>query len=350
MPKQERARQTVARKQQHVELVLKRNVAFRAKTTGLESWDFVHNALPELNFEEIDTSTPFLNRTLRMPLMVSSMTGGYAAALQINRRLAEICASAGLAMGVGSQRQALEDSAFRRTFSIVREVSAEIPVVGNIGAAEVATMKDADDARRLVDLVRADALAVHLNPVQELLQPEGSPRFRGVLEGIRMLVRSLQVPLIVKEVGAGISADVARRLLDVGVAILDVAGAGGTSWAGVELLRQQRKQALLEFWDWGIPTAEAVRSVAALKNSSTHFMLIASGGISSGLAAAKCIALGADLTAAARPILQTLQSEGPRGLSTFLSRWEKELKASMFLTGSRTIHDLQHARIEYRAR
>jgi isopentenyl-diphosphate Delta-isomerase len=343
MPKQERARPTVARKQQHVELVLQRDVAFRTKATGLDSWEFVHNALPEIDFEEIDTATPFLNHSLRLPLMVSSMTGGYAGALQINRRLAEACASAGLAMGVGSQRQAIGDPTFHRTFSVVREVSSDIPIVGNIGAVEIASWKSADEACRLVDLVRADALAVHLNPVQELLQPEGSPRFRGVLAAIGMLVRSLPVPLLVKEVGAGISEKVAQLLLNVGVTIIDVAGAGGTSWAGVELLRQSRAQAMAEFWDWGIPTADAVRSVAALKSTSRSFTLIASGGIDGGLSAAKCIALGADLTAAARPILQTLHAKGSRGLTAYLMRWEKELKAAMFLTGSRTIHELQHA-------
>jgi isopentenyl-diphosphate Delta-isomerase len=345
MPKPERARRTVARKQQHVELVLRQNVTFRTKSSGLESYEFVHNALPEIDLQEIDASVVFLGHTLHLPLMVASMTGGYADALRINRYLAEACASTGLAMGVGSQRQAIEDPTFHRTFSIVREISPDIPVVGNIGAAEISAWKNADEALRLVDLVRADALAVHLNPVQELLQPEGSPRFRGVLESIGMLVRSLPVPLLVKEVGAGISATVAQRLLDVGVTIIDVAGAGGTSWAGVELLRQRSKEKLSAFWDWGIPTAEAVRTVAALKNPSRFFTLIASGGIDGGLAAAKCIALGADLAATARPLLQALHKKGPKGLAAYLMHWERELKAAMFLTGSRTIQALQHAPI-----
>lgn len=338
-----RARSTPSRKQQHVALTLHRNVGFRSKTTGLEHLEFVHNALPELNLSDINTSTPFLGKLLAAPLMVSCMTGGYGEARTINRRLAEVCEETRIAMGVGSQRQALEDAHYHSTFSIVREVAPSIPIVGNIGAAEVAAMTTADAALRLVELIRADAFTVHLNPLQEFLQPEGNTNFRGVLRGIEVLVRHLPVPIIVKEIGAGISAAVARRLLDAGVRYIDVAGAGGTSWAGVETLRRKDRTVAEKFWDWGIPTADAIRDLAALKRSSPTFTLIASGGITSGLDTAKCLALGAEVVAAARPMLKTLQENGAVGLRAMIRSWIEELRGVMFLTGSATPAELRNA-------
>ena len=341
MSKDPASRKTVSRKKQHVDITLNRDVGFREKRTGLEHYEFVHNALPELDLAEIDTSTAFLGRALSLPFMISCMTGGYAGALAINRQLAGVCEELGIAFGVGSQRQALQSKEYWRTFSVVREVAPTIPVIGNIGAAEVAGLKSADPVRTLVELIRADAFAVHLNPLQEFLQPEGTPKFRGVLDGIGMLVRSLSVPVIVKEIGAGISQQVAIRLLDAGVTIIDVAGAGGTSWAGVEVLRSRDREFASRFWDWGIPTAEVLRDTALLKQERS-FTLIGSGGITSGLDAAKCLALGADLAASARPMLAALHRGGKRALHSLLASWAKELQGIMFLTGSRTIADLQH--------
>jgi isopentenyl-diphosphate Delta-isomerase len=343
MPRNSPRHGTSSRKQQHVHSVLTKDVAFRAKTTGLEEWEFVHNALPELDFSEIDPSTSFLGRRLALPFMISCMTGGYAEALRINRTLAEVCSTHGVAMGVGSQRQALENPKFHRSFSVVREVAPHIPVVGNIGAAEVAKMVDPKRALSLVNLVRADALAVHLNPLQELLQPEGTPAFRGVLNGIAMLVRELPVPVIVKEIGAGISADVARRLIDAGVRSIDVAGAGGTSWAGVEILRRKERRGPALFWDWGIPTLDALKEVVSLRKDVPPLHIIASGGISTGVDAAKCLALGADMVASARPVLQALHSGGAAGARKFIDSWSFELKSVMFLTGARTLAELQRA-------
>lgn len=340
-----RARSTPSRKQQHIALTLNKNVSFKSKTTELDRFEFVHNALPELNLSEISTSTFFLGKKLAAPLMVSCMTGGYKDALTINRQLAQVCEEHAIAMGVGSQRQALEDTQYHRTFSIVRDVATSIPVVGNIGATEVATMTSADSIRKLVDLIRADAFTVHLNPLQEFLQPEGNTTFRGVLKGIELLVQQLPVPIIVKEIGAGISANVAKRLLDVGVKYIDVAGAGGTSWAGVETLRRKDKTVAGKFWDWGIPTSVALLEVAALKSPTTEFTLVGSGGISSGLDMAKCIALGADLAASARPMLKALQSKGKAGLRSLIQQWIEEIRGIMFLTGSKTIADLQKAQL-----
>jgi isopentenyl-diphosphate Delta-isomerase len=347
MPKRTPPKPTVSRKKQHVELTVTRDVGFRGKTTGLERWDFVHNALPELDFAAIDPSTVFLGKNLVLPFMISCMTGGYADALRINRALAEVCEEAGIAMGVGSQRQALEDSQYHRTFSIVREAAPSIPIIGNIGAAEVATMTSADGIRRLADLVGADGFAVHLNPLQELLQPEGTPAMRGVLQGIGMLVRGLSIPVVVKEIGAGLSRDVIRRILDTGVRHIDIAGAGGTSWAGVEILRREAGVSMVSpFWDWGIPTARAVRLAAELRGKTEPFTLIASGGIATGLDAAKCIALGADLVASARPMLKALSHGGKKLLRELIREWKFQLKGAMFLTGSRTVRDLQQAPLE----
>jgi isopentenyl-diphosphate delta-isomerase len=334
---------TPSRKKEHVDIILRENVGFRGKSTGLERLEFVHNALPELNLAEVDTRVSFLGRDLALPFLVSCMTGGYADALAINRQLAEVCEEMRIAMGVGSQRQALEDRQYHRTFSVVREVARTIPVIGNIGAAEVARLRDSSGPQRLVELVHADGFAVHLNPLQEFLQPEGNPEFRGVLDGIRLLVRSLPVPVIVKEIGAGLSPGVIRRLLEAGVRHIDVAGAGGTSWAGVETLRRKKPGGADRFWDWGIPTAEALRGAAALRNEGHQFTLIASGGISSGLDAAKCFALGADLAAAARPMLAALHRGGKRGLRTLIASWAFELRGAMFLTGSARIADLRSA-------
>ncbi len=345
MPKRTRASQTATRKKQHIDLTLKADVRFKRKTTGLEELEFVHNALPELNLDDVTTSIRFLGKDLRLPLMVSCMTGGTKEAQAINRSLAAVCEETGIAMGVGSQRQAMENRTYHKTCSVVREVAKTIPVVGNIGAAEVARMKSPDDARRLVELISADAFTVHLNPLQEFLQPEGDTNFSGVLGGIAMLVKGLPVPVIVKEIGGGISAGVARRLLDVGVRYIDVAGAGGTSWAGIETLRSTDRAFAESFWDWGIPTAIAVSEVAKLKSVAQRFTLIASGGILSGFDVAKCIALGADLAAAARPMITALHAGGRRELQRVIDSWARQLRGVMFLTGSKTVADLQLAQL-----
>lgn len=354
---------TSSRKQQHVEIIVSEDVSFRGKTTGFERYEFLHNALPEINFSEIDSSVTFLGKKLSFPLIISSMTGGYQDAARINRQLAEVCAERKLAMGVGSQRQAMEDSTFHRTFSVVREVAADIPIFGNIGAAEVARMKDASNIKRLADLIHADAFAIHLNPLQEFLQPEGSPDFRGVLNGIALLVKELPIPIIVKEIGAGISMQVAKRLTDVGVRIVDVAGAGGTSWAGVEIIRRSKSNGkrkslnrkgkqpsfASKFWDWGIPTVDALRQVCSLKTQVPELTVISSGGINSGMDIAKSIAFGADIAGSARPMLKALEHGGTKTLLALIHNWEMELKGAMFLTGSRTVADLQQQQLVLKA-
>jgi isopentenyl-diphosphate delta-isomerase len=272
------------------------------------------------------------------------MTGGYPDAEKINRELAEVCESFKIPMGVGSQRQAIENSIFHRSFQVVREHAPSIPILSNIGAPEVAKLHSIGPIHRILDLVKANALVVHLNPLQELMQPEGSPNFRGVLDGIERLVNELNIPVIVKEVGAGISADVAQRLLSVGVEGIDVAGAGGTSWSGVEILRNEEKKPLLQFWDWGIPTAECVRQIAPLKHEH-DFMLIASGGIQTAMEIALALALGANFCASARPMLTALLSGGQQKLSDELSAIQLNLRRIQFLVGALKPEDLQKCKV-----
>ncbi|MBN2200940.1 type 2 isopentenyl-diphosphate Delta-isomerase [bacterium] len=324
------------RKREHVDIALKRDVAFRDKTSGFEAWDFVHCALPEAAFDAVDTRVEFLGRGLSFPFMVSAMTGGFRGAADINRRLAEVCQTEKIALGVGSQRQAFENDRHLETFRVVRRLAPDIPVVGNIGASEITRLSDFSPVEAMVDLVSADAMAVHLNPLQELLQPEGNRDFSGVLAAITRLTAALSVPVIVKEVGCGISTDTARRLVEAGVSWIDVAGSGGTSWTGIESHRGGRGRIAAAFWDWGIPTAVSIRMVRSVPGAS----IIASGGIRNGLEAAKAVALGAELCGAAMPVLRSLDA-GPNGLVRLISEWRDQFRAVLYLTGSRACADLR---------
>ena len=331
---------TPSRKKEHVDLCVNGQVSFREKSNGLDEWEFVHNALPEIDTDEIDTSTEFLGHTLSFPLMITGMTGGYADAERINGELAEVCQDMRIAIGAGSMRQALENETFHESYRILRRNGPDIPVLANIGAVEVAAMQDARPAQYLVDLIEADALVVHANPLQEFLQPEGETRFRGVLDGLEMLVRALDIPVVLKEVGAGISREVAMRAHEVGVRWIDVAGAGGTSWAGVEMLRRSGGCEISpQFWDWGIPTARALEELRF--NRPPDLRLIASGGISDGVMIAKTLALGAEIAGAARPLLTALFEGGIDGLRGRLCGWKRDLLGVMFLTGAGDIAQLK---------
>lgn len=347
--KKESSRTSARRKHDHVDLVLNKDVAFHSKTTGFENIDFVHNALPEINFCEIDTTVVFLNKKIAAPLMVSCMTGGFARGASINRLLALVCEEIGIPMGVGSQRIMLDNPFKDKSFKVVRDMAPSIPVLGNIGATEVAKLHQGeyriDDFYRLVDVIGADALVVHCNPLQELLQPEGNTNFSGVLDGIALLVEKLNCPVIVKEVGAGISDDVARRVLSVGVTYIDVAGAGGTSWSGIEMHRRGIGDTSHPFWDWGIPTMESLEMVTALHPEFPKLCIIASGGIYNGVTAAKAIALGADMVGTARVILETGIRGGKGALKKQILGWIEDFKGVMFLTGARSVTELQQVRM-----
>jgi len=272
-------------------------------TSGFERYRFVHQALPECDLAAIDTTQTFLGKRLRLPLLVSSMTGGTDEATTINHRLAEAAQEAGIALGVGSQRSAMEQPALAGTFR-VRDCAPDILLFANIGAAQLNRGYGVDECHRAVAMIGADALILHLNALQEALQPEGDHRWRGLLAKIETVCRTVGVPVVAKEVGWGIAPAVARRLIDAGVAAIDVAGAGGTSWSQVEMHRARNPMAArvaAHFGDWGIPTAECVAGVAA---ALPGVPLIASGGLRSGVDAAKAIALGADLCGLALPFLK----------------------------------------------
>ncbi len=336
--------QTAKRKSSHVDLVLNEKIDY-LKSTGFEKYEFVHNALPEIDFSEIDTSVRFFSRKFSAPIIVSSMTGGFDRAARINSSIAELCVERNIGMGVGSQRQALQNDDYVESFKIVRKVSKEIFVMANIGAAQVADGFALREVRKIIDMVDADSLAVHLNALQEFIQPEGDRNFRGVLNGIGKLVSAIKIPVIVKETGAGIGAEAAKRLIEAGVSAIDVSGAGGTSWAAIETLRRSDRRVGRKFWNWGIPTADALVQVNALR-SRNKIKLISSGGIRDGLDVAKSIALGADLCAGAQPFLKALDKDGSRGLVKEFDLWVEELKGVMFLTGSKNISQLKNAKIE----
>jgi isopentenyl-diphosphate Delta-isomerase len=333
---------TSVRKMEHVSIVLNEDAGFRKKTSGFNEFEFEHNALPELNSSEIDTSSEFLGKKLEFPYMISCMTGGYTNSYAINKLLASVCEERKIAFGVGSQRQALENRKFHKTYQVVRKFAPTIPIIGNIGANELVKLKNVGPIEALVDMIDADAIAIHLNPLQEYLQMEGNTNFSGVLNSIESLVTVLKVPIIVKEVGAGISAQVAKKIMNIGVNIVDVAGAGGTSWAGIEIIRSGNQLLSEAFWDWGIPTAEAIINIRKL---SKQVFIIGSGGIRSGTDIAKSISLGANMAASATPMLEALNKGGKKEVHKVLDIWEKELRGIMFLTGSRNISNLRKTKL-----
>lgn len=321
-----------SRKEQHVNLSLSGKATFREKTAGFECYEFDYCALPECDYSDVHVDTSFLGMPLKRPFMVTGMTGGYPDAERINAGIAHACADAGIAMGVGSMRAALVSSTPDPSFGVVRDVASTIPVIANLGAAQLAVWhRDGsllDMVDRAVEMVGARALAVHLNPLQELLQPEGEPTFSGVLDAIAAVVASNRTTVIVKEVGAGISAAVAQRLITAGVTHVDVAGAGGTSWAGIEIMRRDDAEHVDHLWDVGIPTTECIRQCRNIVPT-----LIASGGVANGTHCAVAIALGAHIVGSARPMLEAFSRGGTDAIVQLVSIWEQHLRQWMFLTG-----------------
>jgi isopentenyl-diphosphate delta-isomerase len=329
------------RKSEHVRIALGKPVGFKEKTTGFEHYDFIHCALPEMDFNAVNTAITFLDKTLYFPLMISAVTGGFKGALEINQKLAEACKETGIALGVGSQRQIFENNEHLESFRIVRKTAPEAVIVGNIGGCQIRNVTNIAPFQKIVDLIEADALVVHLNPLQEILQPEGDCQFKGVLKGVQTLVTKLHVPVIVKEIGCGISKAVAQKLVRAGVSYIDIGGAGGTSWAGIESYRIPSNRKAVQFWDWGIPTARSLEMVREVKGVK----IIASGGIRDGVTIAKALALGAELCGSALPLLKVLHEKQVEGLISEIRYWHEALKMVLFLTGSRTIDDLRRDRI-----
>lgn len=324
------------RKNEHILICLRENVEFSQKTTGFEEYDFLHCALPETDFEAIDTRIPFLNRSLSFPFMISALTGGSRETQAINRIVGELCNEFDIAVGLGSQRAMLEDESTIPSYTVVRKAAPRGIIIGNIGAAQIRGDDAPDLVKKLTEAVEADAMAIHINPLQEILQPEGDRSFSGVLDALERLRAALDIPLIVKEVGCGISADLVKRLTDCGIDYIDIAGAGGTSWAAVEEMRG-RVYTTSAFREWGIPTAACITAGSAVPNAR----IIASGGIRSGIDLAKAIALGAELGGAALPVLRAIADDNAEAGRRLIETWKHEFTSVLFLTGAGNISDFR---------
>jgi isopentenyl-diphosphate delta-isomerase len=323
------------RKADHIRISLEEDVNFGSLTAGFERYRFRHQALPECSLDDIDLSTRFLGKRLSAPLLIASMTGGTEEARRINFHLAQAAQEAGIGMGLGSQRAGLEDPAVASTYK-VRDVAPDILLLGNLGAVQLNYGYTVDHCRRAVEMVDADGLILHLNPLQEALQPEGQTDFSDLLHKIERVCHALEVPVVVKEVGWGLSADTCRRLVDAGVAALDVAGGGGTSWSQVEMHRANtglQRDVAAVFRDWGIPTVDALIQARAV---APDIPLIASGGIADGLDVAKAIALGGDLCGIARGLLPAAQVSA-QSVWLAVTTIVRQLRVAMFVAGARDI-------------
>jgi isopentenyl-diphosphate delta-isomerase len=334
-------RETQTRKADHIRICLDEDVQFHGVSNGLEGYRFTHCCLPELNRSEIDIKTRFLGKWLGAPLLISSMTGGTQQAKTINVRLAEVAQHYKLAMGVGSQRVAVENPQVADTFA-VRSHAPDILLFANLGAVQLNYSYGLAECLRVIDLLEADALILHLNPLQECIQPKGDTNFKGLIDKINILCKKLPVPVIVKEVGNGISAATGQKLLDAGVTAIDVAGAGGTSWAKVEserALNIQQRRLGQTFANWGLPTAECITSIRAI---APEIPLIASGGLRDGLDVAKAIALGADIAGLALPFLQAA-AESTDAVESLVQLLSAEITTVLFCTGNANLSQLKHS-------
>lgn len=327
------------RKSEHLRISLEEDVQHEI-SSGLENYRFPHQALPEINLDEIQLEQTLFNKVIKLPLLISSMTGGLAAAESINRILAEAAQGYQIAMGVGSQRVAIEDPVYEKTFKI-RKYAPDILLFANLGAIQLNYGYGLEECKKAIDMIEADALILHLNPLQEALQPDGNTHFKGLLTQIEKICHGIQAPVIAKEVGWGISGVSAKKLIEAGVQGIDVAGAGGTSWSQVEMYRAtdpNMAEIAKAFKVWGIPTAESIQQVRAL---NTQIPIIASGGIKDGVEVAKSIALGACLGGIAKPFLITA-SKSLESTHQYIEIIRKQILICMFACGVKDIHQLQN--------
>jgi isopentenyl-diphosphate delta-isomerase len=335
-------RLTKSRKQDHIEINLNKNVQ-SGIVTGFDHFHFNHNPLPEINFQSISTESDFLGKTVQSPILISSMTGGTADGLKINRNLAKAAQLCGIALALGSGRAGLDSEEAAKTYQL-RKWAPSIPVYANLGAIQLNYGFGVDECKRVVEMAEADALILHLNSLQEALQPEGQTNFAGLLKKITEICKAFSVPVIAKEVGWGINALAASRLVDAGVSSIDVAGAGGTSWSEVEKHRnssEARIRISSHFYDWGMPTAEAVKEVCqALPNVP----VIASGGLRKGLDIAKSLALGASMGGIAGGFLKAA-TKSSEEVVNLIDELNLELRIAMFAVGAGTIEQLKQTPI-----
>ena len=321
------------RKLEHLLICKNYDVEFKDKTTGFEDIELVHNALPEVDKNEIDLSTSVFGKKLDSPLFITAITGGHPASKDINKQLAIAAEQNNIDLGVGSQRAACEHPELADTYSVVRENAPDCLLVGNIGAPQL------NLSNKAVEILDADILAIHLNPLQESIQPEGDLDARGYLDLISKITDLVDIPVMAKETGCGISAETAKQLADAGVSFIDVEGAGGTSWAAVETYRSDDKYYGELFWDWGIPTAISTAEVV----NTVDVPVISSGGIRTGLEAAKAIALGADSVGMALPFLK--KSISQEDLNQFIKKFNDSLRIAMFLVGANNIEELKQSKL-----
>jgi isopentenyl-diphosphate Delta-isomerase len=333
------------RKKEGIDIPLKEQVQGKENSTLFEEILYLHNALPEVDYDQIDITTTFLNKKFSAPLIIDSMTGGTDEALLINKRLGQVAEKFGLGMGLGSQRAGLRSDKLVESYSVARRVAPNAFLIANIGGAQLAEGLSKEDVKRIIKMIDANALAIHLNPLQELIQPEGEPRFSGILNKISDIVKEIDIPIIVKEVGSGISPQVAIQLQQVGVKSINVAGSGGTSWAGIEKIRADNVNNYIKsnlgelFWDWGIPTALSIILVSRV----VKIPIIASGGIRNGLEIAKSLSLGAHMCAMAYPFLRAA-AESDSALEDFTQLVLAQLKGTMFLVGALNLVEMRNTR------
>ncbi|MBN1145740.1 MAG: type 2 isopentenyl-diphosphate Delta-isomerase [Anaerolineales bacterium] len=334
-----------ARKSDHIRINLEEDVR-SGLTTGLERYHFIHRALPEINLEEIDLNLELFGRKLKAPILISSMTGGVEEAAAINRNLAAAAQETGIAIGLGSQRAALQHPEWIPSFQ-VRQQAPDVLLLANLGAVQLNHDYGIENCRRAVEMVEADALILHFNALQEAVQPEGETRFAGLIGKVEAICRQLPVPVVAKEVGWGFSEQDARSLAEAGVSAIDVAGAGGTSWSQVEMHRAENEsQARLAaaFLDWGIPTSQAILNV---RRAAPGMIIFASGGLRSGVDIAKCIALGATLGGMAGPFLKAAVHSLEQTVLT-IQETRRELQVCMFAAGAANLEQLSALSLQER--
>ncbi|MDR2830352.1 MAG: type 2 isopentenyl-diphosphate Delta-isomerase [Methanobrevibacter sp.] len=322
------------RKLEHLLICENFNVQYKNKKTGFNDIDFIHNSLPEVDMEKIDLSTEKFGKKLDIPLFITALTGGHPKSASINKQLAIVAESEKIGFGLGSQRAAIKNSELEYTYNIARENAPSTILIGNIGASQI------NYSMKAIELLDADILAIHLNPLQEAIQIEGDLDSKGILDSIGEIVDNVDVPVMVKETGAGISAEDSKLLESKNVDFIDIAGAGGTSWAGVETYRLEDKYLGELFWDWGIPTAVSTVEVS----NSISIPIVSSGGIRSGLDAAKAIALGADAVGMALPFLKKVRI-GSDAVINFIQNFKKSLRLAMFLVGASNIEELKKSNL-----
>ncbi len=327
--------ETGKRKADHIKICLEKKAQARNVTTGFEDIQLVHRALPDIDKEKISVSTSFLGKKFNAPLIVGAMTGGTEEATKINSSIAQAVETLHLGMGLGSQRAAIQDKKLEKTYSVARKQAPTAFLIANMGGVQLVHGYGLKEIKKAMQMIDADALAIHLNAVQEAIQPEGQVAFKGVLTKIAEIAGELDKPVIVKETGCGISGEDAKALEDAGVKAIDIGGEGGTSFAAVEYYRNNQNDLGELFWDWGIPTAASLVETT----QTVKIPVIASGGIRNGLDIAKSLALNARLTSVCQPVLETAV-KGAKETEELLSRLISELKTSMFLVGAENLEAL----------